>query len=147
MWRFSYFDSNYSEIGSQWSNWHPWQRRHDNQIDGLVQARRLFCTNPSKSGSGSVQKGFVCVLPVIFSIKRCMPVVGQINNYVNTASCHVVRFKSDPLAAFFVPRCARNVKAARGSDLNRTTCHGKEAFRGTHQHESTLCQCTPINLS
>ena len=38
-------------------------------------------------------------------------------------ACHfqvaVVRFKSDPLAAFF-ERSARNVKAARGSDLNWT---------------------------
>ena len=36
------------------------------------------------------------------------------------ATYPIVQFKSDPLAAFTF-RCARNVKAARGSDLNRTT--------------------------
>ena len=38
----------------------------------------------------------------------------------NISDDDIVRFKSDPLAAFTFWSCAWNVKAARGSDLNRT---------------------------
>ena len=88
-----------------------------NEVFSLICGSTNGSANNRNAGDLRRHRAYNDVI-VIYSVKIIVRGTG-----VRYRLGYLVRFKSDPLAAFSfrAQRCAWNEKAARGSDLNRTT--------------------------